>query len=97
MEAEPFSQHSASLQTGISTKISSRFRLLFKGKNHYHYISGLTLITYSSYWDAFQQKQILVEGNQGFCRSYTSLKVCVECVTSLVTKVTNDDVTLMTS
>ena len=37
-----------------------------------------------------------VEGKDRFKNTYTSLKVCVECVTSLVTKVTSDDVTIMT-
>ena len=37
-----------------------------------------------------------LDGKQGFKDSYTLLKVCVECVTSLVTKVTSDDVTMMT-
>ena len=37
----------------------------------------------------------LVEGKQEYGATYTSLKVCVECVTSLVTKVTSDDVTMM--
>ena len=32
----------------------------------------------------------LVDGKQGFKDSYTSLKVCVECVTSLVTKVSSN-------
>ena len=39
----------------------------------------------------------LVEGKDRFGVTYTSLKVCVECVTSLVTKVVSDDVTMMTS
>ena len=38
-----------------------------------------------------------IDGKQGFKDSNTYLKVCVECVTSLVTKVTSDDVTMMTS
>ena len=37
-----------------------------------------------------------VEGKQEYDNTYTLLKVCVECVTSLVTKVTSDDVTMMT-
>ena len=39
----------------------------------------------------------VVEGKDRFGNTYTPLKVCVECVTSLVTKMTRDDVTMMTS
>ena len=39
----------------------------------------------------------LVEGKKLFKHTYTHPKVCVECVTSLVTKVTSDDITVMTS
>ena len=40
-------------------------------------------------------RQTPVDGKQGFKDSYTLLKVCVECVTSLVTKVSSNDFKVM--
>ena len=38
-----------------------------------------------------------VDGKQEYGATYRPIKVCVESVTSLVTKVINDNVTMMTS
>ena len=40
---------------------------------------------------------LVVAGNGENGNTYRPIKVCMECVTSLVTKVTSDDVTMMTS
>ena len=60
-------------------------------------LKNLSGSTFLNPWRILKISIMLVEGKCRFGRTYTSTKVCVKCVTSLVTKVTSDDVIMMKS